>query len=78
MQAQGGGSGLDRTGRMAEIVLRELLETELDLLRTALPQEVDVDAGGQGIGFGQQFTGRRALETHQHLGRLDLAALAVR
>ncbi len=66
----------DGIRRMAEIFLRQRTEVEL-VLRRGFPQEIHVDAGRHLFRLRHEFGQAGLGETQHHVGRLDLAALAV-
>ena len=75
VQAQQHGGHLHGIGFGAVVFGGQLLEAEL-CFAADLPQEIDVDALGLGFGTFQQFAWRGRGETLQHIGGLDLGALA--
>jgi len=68
---------LHRAGAGAEVVAGELGKGEV-ALGSELPREVEVDLGGERLGAAQQRVGLGLGEAQQHVGRLDLGALARR
>ena len=75
VQTQQQASLFDRIRCVAEIVRAQRFRVEL-LLRRALPEELEIDAGGERFGLGQQRIGRRGRKREQATGALDFAALA--
>ena len=75
MQTQQQASLFDRIRRVAEIVRAKRFGVEL-LLRCALPEELEIDAGGEGFGLREQRIGRRRRKREKATGALDFAALA--
>ena len=75
MQAQQHCRGLHRIGFGAVVFGGELLEAEL-LFAAGFPEEIDVDARRLVFRALQQFAGGWGDKAQQHIGRLDLGALA--
>ncbi len=74
-QAQQRRRFLDDACLGAEVVARQLGERELAFGRE-LPREIEVDLARDRLGAREQRLGVGLLEAQQHVGRLDLAALA--
>ncbi len=75
VQAQQHGSGLDGGRRMPGVFGGELGEAEL-LLAASLPEKLAVDLRRRGLGLRQQFARAGRAEAQQHVGGLQLDALA--
>jgi hypothetical protein len=74
-QAHQHGGLLHSRGRGAEVFLGQVFEAEF-LNRGDFPNQIDVDVGRQHRRLGHQLTGRRLGKLDQHIGGLDLHALA--
>ena len=61
----------------AEVVAREHREVEFAVV-ARLPQEIDVERGGERLRLLERIVRRRRCEAQQHARRLDLGALAAR
>ncbi len=66
---------LHRTGRLVEVVARQVGEAELALARE-FPGEVEVDLARERLALRDQFGGLRLVEAHEDVRGLDLHTLA--
>ena len=74
-QRQQGSQLLLQQRRVLKIHPRQLGKAKL-VFGGKLPRQIKVELGQQGRAFGQQLAGLRLVKAHQHVGQLDLHALA--